>query len=62
MSLTSPTGDFDEIFWVKISDPEKKKEKTPKDEDDNEPLGLPKMVFAYENKEEKVKMLFLGKM
>ncbi len=53
VSLTSPTGDFDEIFWVKISDPEKKKEKVPKDEDDNEPLGLPKMVFAYENKEEK---------
>ncbi|RED44709.1 hypothetical protein [Seonamhaeicola aphaedonensis] len=53
VSLTSPNEDFDEIFWVKISDPEKKKEKTPKDEGDNEPLGLPKMVFAYENKEEK---------
>ena len=55
VSLTSPNGDFDEIFWVKISDPEKKKEKTPKDEDDNEPLGLPKMVFAYQNKEDKGK-------
>ena len=53
VSLTSPNCDFDEIFWVKISDPEKKKEKTPKDEDDNEPLGLPKMVFAYQNKEDK---------
>jgi hypothetical protein len=55
VSLTSPNGDFDEIFWVKISDSEKKKEKTPKDENDNEPLGLPKMVFAYENKEDKGK-------
>ncbi|MCY4561358.1 MAG: hypothetical protein OXC03_03405 [Flavobacteriaceae bacterium] len=53
VSLTDLTGDFDEIFWVKISDPEKKKEKTPKDEDDNEPLGLPDMIFAYENKKEK---------
>jgi len=28
VSLTSPTGDFDEIFWVKIADPQKPKEKT----------------------------------
>lgn len=55
VSLSAPSGDFDEIFWVKISDPEKKKEKTPKDENDNEPLGLPKMVFAYQNKEDKGK-------
>lgn len=53
VSLTAPAGDFDEIFWIKVSDSEKKKEKTPKDEDDNEPLGLPKMVFAYQSKEEK---------
>ncbi|WP_430410858.1 hypothetical protein [Kordia sp.] len=52
-TLTSPNGDFDEIFWVKISDPEKKKEAISKDEDDNEPLGLPSLVFAYQNKEEK---------
>lgn len=53
VSLTSPQGDFDEIFWVKIVDSKKLKEKTPKQEDDNEPLGLPSMIFTYENKEGK---------
>lgn len=53
VSLTAPGGDFDEIFWVKISDEEKKKEKTPKEEKDDEPLGLPSMIFAYQDKEEK---------
>jgi len=53
VSLTSPQGDFDEIFWVKIVDSQKFKEKSPKQEDDNEPLGLPSMIFTYENKEGK---------
>lgn len=52
VSLTAPGGDFDEIFWVKIVDPQKPKEKTPDKEDDNEPLGLPDMVFVYESKDE----------
>lgn len=55
VSLTSPTGDFDEIFWVKISEPEQKKDNTPKNEDDNEPLGLPNLVFAYKDKSGKGK-------
>ncbi len=53
VSLTSPTGDFDEIFWVKIADKQKLKEKAPKEDDDNEPLGLPSMIFAYQDKEGK---------
>lgn len=53
VSLTAPGGDFDEIFWVKITDPEKAKEPSPKVEDDNEPLGLPNMIFAYSDKEGK---------
>ena len=53
VSLTAPTGDFDEIFWVKITEPQKPKEKIPKPEDDNEPLGLPNLIFAYEDKEGK---------
>lgn len=52
VSLTAPDGNFDEIFWVKISDPEKPKEKAPKKTEDNEPLGLPDMVFAYEKEQE----------
>jgi hypothetical protein len=53
VSLTAPGGDFDEIFWVKIADPQKPKEKIPKQEKDDEPLGLPEMVFAYKNEENK---------
>lgn len=55
VSLTSPTGDFDEIFWVKITEKQKQKEKAPKEDDDNEPLGLPSMIFAYQDKEDKGK-------
>jgi len=53
VSLTAPGGDFEEIFWVKIADPEKKKEPTPKEDKDDEPLGLPNMIFAYQNKDGK---------
>ncbi|WP_338359821.1 hypothetical protein [Yeosuana marina] len=53
VSLTAPGEDFNEIFWVKIADKETKKEEAPKVEDDNESLGLPNMVFAYEDKEGK---------
>ena len=52
-TLTSPNGDLDEIYWVKIANPEKKKESVPKSEDDKEPLGLPNLVFAYQDKEGK---------
>lgn len=55
VSLSAPTGDFDEIIWVKMSAPEQKQEKIPKNEDDDKPLGLPEMVFAYQNKEGKGK-------
>lgn len=52
VSLTAPGGDFDEIFWVKIVDEKTKKEKIPKPEDDNEPLGLPQLIFMYEKPSE----------
>ena len=53
VSLTGPGEDFNELFWVKIADKEAKKEKAPKQDEDNESLGLPNMVFAYEDKEGK---------
>ena len=52
VTLTSPNGDLDEIFMVKIAEPKKKKEKKPKEDADQEPLGLPDLVFAYEEVEE----------
>lgn len=53
VSLTSPGHDLEEIFWVKISENDKPKEKVPKKEENNEPLGLPPLIFAYQHNEEK---------
>ncbi|QED39135.1 hypothetical protein FK178_13340 [Antarcticibacterium arcticum] len=52
VDLTAPGGDFSEIFWVKISEKEQPKEKIEKKEDDSENLGLPQLVFMYEQPNE----------
>ena len=46
VTLNNSGKDFEEIFWVKIVDKEKSKVKAPKYED-NEPLGLPQLIFMY---------------
>lgn len=48
VSLTAPGADLEELFWVKIIDEQQPKEKAPQPVPENEPLGLPQMVFAYE--------------
>lgn len=53
VSLTAPGEDFEEVFWVKISDLDKPKIKVPKEDDSNTPLGLPQLIFSYQNKEDK---------
>lgn len=46
-SLSAPGGSLEQVFMVKISDPEKKaKDPKPEDEPDKR-LGLPKPVMAY---------------
>ncbi len=52
-TLTAPGEEFDQLFWVKITDPERPKEKTPKPEQENDKIGLPPLVFAYQNIEGK---------
>ena len=53
VSLTGPGEDFEELFWAKISDPEKKKEKIEKPKEDDEPLlGLPEFVLTYKEKKD----------
>lgn len=48
VTLTAPGNDLEELFWVKVVEEQpENKEKAPKPEN-NEPLGLPQMVFAYE--------------
>lgn len=52
-TLTAPGEEFDQLFWVKITDPEIPKAKTPKPEEKNDKIGLPPLVFAYKNIEDK---------
>tara|TARA_B100000378_G_scaffold269307_1_gene257239 strand:- start:13538 stop:16036 length:2499 start_codon:yes stop_codon:yes gene_type:complete len=51
-NLTAPGETFNEIFWVLIKEKENKKQKTPKENDDQDNLGLPQLMFAYEEKTE----------
>ena len=52
-SLTSPGQDFNQIFLVKISDKEKKKEKIKeKKEADENKIGLPDLILVYKGKKE----------
>ena len=53
VTLTNPAGfDYDEIFWVKISEKEKKKEDIPKKTEEPDLLGLPEYILAYKDKKE----------
>ncbi len=53
VSLTAPGGDIEELFWVKIAEPEQPKEPKPKEEAPDDNLGLPELVQAYKEKGER---------
>lgn len=50
--LSAPDGNLSEIFMIKIAEKDKPKEKTKKEDDANENLGLPQLIFTYETIEE----------
>lgn len=53
VTLTAPGEDFEEIFWVKISDKESKKEKSKKeDKGDDDLIGLPDYGLVYKEKKD----------
>ncbi len=52
VTLTGAGRDFDELFWAKITEPEKSQEKSNKPETENEPLGLPDFVLLYEEEKD----------
>lgn len=53
VSLTAPGGDIEQVFWVKISEPEEPKEEIKKDDKQDETmLGLPEFLLAYQEKKE----------
>lgn len=54
VSLSAPGGDLEQIIMIKIADKEKPKEPKPKEEDDNEPMGLPQMIFAFQEAKDDV--------
>ena len=48
VSLEDPTGKFEEIFWVKVSESKALSEQSPKPEKKEIPtLGLPDLIFTY---------------
>lgn len=53
VSLTAPGGDIEQVFWVKISEPEEPKEEIKKDDKQDESmLGLPEFLLAYQEKKD----------
>ena len=54
VSLTEPSGEFKELFWVKISEKKATPEPSPKPEKKEIPtLGLPDLIFAYQEERPK---------
>ncbi len=51
-SLTSPGGDLDQVFIVKITDKEQKPQKIPDQQNDNENIGLPRLQEVFESPKE----------
>lgn len=53
VTLTGAGREFEEIFWVKISDPQQNKQKAPKPKKvDEEELGLPEFNLVYKEEKE----------
>lgn len=48
-TLTSPDGDLEQIFQVRIADPEKPKKKEDKGPEPDERLGLPTPIMVYKD-------------
>lgn len=52
-TLTNPGDDFDQIFLVKIAEPDKQKEKVKKkDEEKDDKIGLPELILVYKDAKE----------
>ena len=48
VTLADPVGEYNELFWVKISEPKAPSESSPKPEKKEDPtLGLPDLTYAY---------------
>ena len=51
-SLSAPGETFEEIFWVKISDPEQEPEPKKEKEVEDDRMGLPQHILVYKEKRE----------
>jgi len=52
VNLTDQNDSYDQIFWVKIVEPNKPQEDAPKKEDTEESLGLPEPILVYKEEKE----------
>ena len=50
--LNDPSGEFDEIFWVKVSESKAPKQTTERTEEENQNLGMPEVILAYQEQKE----------
>ncbi len=63
VSLAGPTGEFDNIFWGKISESKVPKQSTPKSEEKETPnLSLPEPILVYQEAWERVEEAIGGTM
>lgn len=52
VTLTGAGREFEEIFWAKITDPERPKKKVKKPENEEEISGIPELITVYKEKRE----------
>ena len=52
VSLNDPSGEFEEIFWVKISEAKAPKQTTKRTEEENQNLGLPEVILAHQEQKD----------
>lgn len=52
VTLSDKGKEHDQIFWVKISEPQQPKEEVPQKEEIEEPIGLPQVYLVYQEEKE----------
>ena len=49
VDLSSPQGDFEELIWIEIAQPQKENKKKEDEKEENDKIGLPELVLTAQN-------------
>ncbi len=49
VDLSSPEGDFEELIWIEIAQPQKENKKKEDEKEENDKIGLPELVLTAQN-------------